>query len=1368
MSKNFFCGVVESRDDPLKLGRVRVRVVGCHTPNKTELPAEDLPWASISNSSIGIPKEGTNVTVEFWDYPENQMPIVTGVLNTIPQRNSVFVEKAESESVAQIKDDITPSGRSIPKNAEQSSGGVDKNVAVDKNNAPEAMKSAVKESVSSTQDTQTALVNAMTNSTSSENGVGTIAQFTDSIGSSVISKKDELMNNITQYGDIVEAQLASIKSLAEKLGTSVPTDLLKGNLTTTDMMSNINETLKNLTTGLGVSDASTLINKLSSIDMDVVGSELVDKVKFALSGQLGNLPKDISLDGIVDNINAIKTLNLGSIADFSGMASTGLNALTSELSNLSAMVNDASDSLAQSFTENLSSLSSVADPVSSKISSLVGSISLPSSLIDILGTSVSDMTTALTDNVSELVGKGYSSVMALANDVGGVKTAENAVVEAESKKTDLKDTNVSQTKDNFKDVQEGKTPPMSGNNGGANFGGANATVQSPTINDTKSYPYGVSRGLDTSWISSESKLISQKDDLDLLISVAQSEGLTTTEGLASYLAIIYGSNGAFVPSTENIIYSETELKRFFPITFSKATNDTIREYSLGKTSEKDFLSFVYDSANDGITYGNQYPSDGWKFRGYGYVKIIGRSAYTKYAKLLNLPKLITEGADYLASDKNLTAKISVLEFLQRTASLSPTAHPNLFYQCCDAFGLDASGIEEIYCKFYGSYTQDFFGVGRKIAGAVRNSSPLYTYAGDNSNYGFIDPNKKYPTEDEICESSLSKLSRGDIKNTIVTLKEQKRKINIPLPMNMGVWSQPHSSYGAHYPFNRVEESESGHIFEVDDTPNRERLHWYHRSGTFTEIDPSGVKVTRIVGDNYMITDRNGYISIDGEADVTVGGNINVYCRSNANIQVEGTANLEVGRNLDIGVAKDVNIRTEGNFNVWANGDFNVQAKNNGHILTRNNLYVAADKNVHMLSGYVDDNGEKQAGNLYVESYGNSDYRSLGNTKLYTVGSLSDKVDGARYNEVKGIVNNMWLSDVTSTSLSNYDLSTNKDIRLHASNSVHMSSDAILKISTSDVLNLKASANVNVDGAEIHLNDGIASTATLPSNPIEESDFENNLPYLMSSEATKALINGMIPPSLGTPLNVRMSPIEIPMPGDVDGVFETETETASQEFTKINEMIGQSEGCREVDSGVNEVITACNKSGVKVDTVVGENFSKDFKLSKHFRLGDFTTNATFPHTIPKSGQKGLTEAQIVTNLQALAQNVVEKMLDYLPNGINGKGKDWIITSGFRKDSSPSNAKNSQHTMGMACDIQLCGRKNNNKDTYDLIKKVCEHIPFDQAILEYSTQSGKCWIHISFNNINGNRPSSDVRKMMTMHPRFKTASYQSIYKSGFHLC
>ena len=43
----WFVGVVEDRQDPQKLGRVRVRCLGHHTEDNVKLPTADLPWAHL-------------------------------------------------------------------------------------------------------------------------------------------------------------------------------------------------------------------------------------------------------------------------------------------------------------------------------------------------------------------------------------------------------------------------------------------------------------------------------------------------------------------------------------------------------------------------------------------------------------------------------------------------------------------------------------------------------------------------------------------------------------------------------------------------------------------------------------------------------------------------------------------------------------------------------------------------------------------------------------------------------------------------------------------------------------------------------------------------------------------------------------------------------------------------------------------------------------------------------------------------------------------------------------------------------------------------------------------------------------------------
>ena len=72
------------------------------------------------------------------------------------------------------------------------------------------------------------------------------------------------------------------------------------------------------------------------------------------------------------------------------------------------------------------------------------------------------------------------------------------------------------------------------------------------------------------------------------------------------------------------------------------------------------------------------------------------------------------------------------------------------------------------------------------------------------------------------------------------------------------------------------ESEVGHVLEMDDTPNAERLHMYHRSGTRLEVLPDGSQTLKVVNDNYEITLKDKKILIGGSADIElVNGNHNL-------------------------------------------------------------------------------------------------------------------------------------------------------------------------------------------------------------------------------------------------------------------------------------------------------------------------------------------------------------------------------------------------------------------------------------------------------------------------------------------------------------
>ena len=80
-------GVVEDRQDPLELGRARVRVLGFHSEERSKVPTESLPWAYPAmplNSTPGsIPnfKEGSWVMGFFRDGESAQEPVMTHMID---------------------------------------------------------------------------------------------------------------------------------------------------------------------------------------------------------------------------------------------------------------------------------------------------------------------------------------------------------------------------------------------------------------------------------------------------------------------------------------------------------------------------------------------------------------------------------------------------------------------------------------------------------------------------------------------------------------------------------------------------------------------------------------------------------------------------------------------------------------------------------------------------------------------------------------------------------------------------------------------------------------------------------------------------------------------------------------------------------------------------------------------------------------------------------------------------------------------------------------------------------------------------------------------------------------------------------------
>ena len=183
---------------------------------------------------------------------------------------------------------------------------------------------------------------------------------------------------------------------------------------------------------------------------------------------------------------------------------------------------------------------------------------------------------------------------------------------------------------------------------------------------------------------------------------------------------------------------------------------------------------------------------------------------------------------------------------------------------------------------------------------------------------------------------------------------------IPTDLDITSWDEPETPYDATYPRNHVYESEGGHIREMDDTPDKERIHERHNSGTGYEIFPDGSKVTRIKKDHYNIVSNDEYCHIQGIARQTVDEGLRI--RVNAKGASGNNYNIEVGQGSNVNIevnGGNINLTTLGSGQENA-GDININAARNL------NMQVGGDMNVNVIGNSIE-NVAKRKDEFVVEN-----------------------------------------------------------------------------------------------------------------------------------------------------------------------------------------------------------------------------------------------------------------------------------------------------------------------------------------------------------------------------------------------------------------
>ena len=623
----------------------------------------------------------------------------------------------------------------------------------------------------------------------------------------------------------------------------------------------------------------------------------------------------------------------------------------------------------------------------------------------------------------------------------------------------------------------------------------------------------------------------------------------------------------------------------------------------------------------------------------------------------------------------------------------------------------------------------------------------------NNLVGFRDPNNFYPRR--VNEADTNRLAVNDLTNQHPVIKHKRDTVD-------DLTTEPVPSYNASYPFNHVKETESGHIQEFDDTPGHERIHEYHRSGTFYEVHPDGTRVSKIVGDGYEI--------VHGKKEVRVRGNVNVFVDGDASLYVRGNMDAQVDENLKFNVGKNIDFHAGENIRMFSNQSMEFTTQTT---MTQTSIGK-------FLQQSVDDMQIVTSANFTNSVLGNYDMVIDGNSLTDIAGTMGTNVTG----------------DVTFNSEGTFTSTITGATALYTEGTYTLASTGAMIHDTAATLNIGSGGAMNLDGSTVDLNTNGRSAVTItPVVPIvprvtptpagigiapaptfhDSGDIANGIKK-WSISIDEYDTDGFVT-TIEAPKSAEiLDPLAFVPLADADEFYASDDEEKSEDELKAAVTSGEIKPTSFSDYSYNALTGKINTSGASrrvlsqpripdegvehgddnegtysitpesstasptaqttpetnYDDAGDYNGSVNYKLplSKHYNLGQLSKHSIVAKSaIPKGGNQGKKQQEIIDNLKTLAVNCLDPIKEQYPN--------VMVTNAFRNRTGSS-----QHNTGNAADLQFSGV--SKKEYYDIAIWISENIPHDQLLLEYkNTGSGNPWIHISLKE-SGNRA-----QLMTFH-------------------
>ena len=328
----WWVGEVEDHEDPLELGRVKVRVLNYYTnPNgesAQKMPTESLPWASVlqptdqagndgQGESSGQLQPGAVVMGFFMDGEMAQMPIVMGVLR---------IEKDQKDS----KKQFLLTGEEVPKG-----------LGINPSKAPpgEANFAAGAEAPGGTRNNSVPISGSTkTPRASNDNAPKNVGNASGVAGSSTNTQKPT----------------APSKPLPTAAGTGGPWKTLEQSLTY--LVEDLVASASNLVNGGGKGNFVDVVS-----GKVVSAQELLAKVKNFLSAVFAQVVSAMrqALSDLVDDVEGAVVAALAKI----GIPGTSMAAIQGLITSIMALICDLDSNIASFLTNPISALESLLDGI---------------------------------------------------------------------------------------------------------------------------------------------------------------------------------------------------------------------------------------------------------------------------------------------------------------------------------------------------------------------------------------------------------------------------------------------------------------------------------------------------------------------------------------------------------------------------------------------------------------------------------------------------------------------------------------------------------------------------------------------------------------------------------------------------------------------------------------------------------------------------------------------------------------------------------------------------------------------------------------------------------------------------------------------